>query len=85
MNLSRFFVDRPVFAWVLAVVIMLAGGIAAFSLPIEQYPAIAPPSVVINATYPGADSESLQNSVTQVIEHSTIPSHSLFFLRSRLV
>ena len=55
MSLSRFFIDRPVFAWVIAVVIMLAGGIAAFSLPIEQYPAIAPPSVVISATYPGAD------------------------------
>jgi len=68
MSLSRFFIDRPVFAWVIAVVVMLAGGIAAFSLPIEQYPNIAPPAVVITAIYPGADSESLQNSVTQVIE-----------------
>ena len=58
MSLSRFFIDRPVFAWVIAVVVMLAGGIAAFSLPIEQYPTIAPPAVAINATYPGADSES---------------------------
>ena len=49
MSLSRFFVDRPVFAWVLAVANMLAGGIAAYSLPIEQYPAIAPPSVVLQA------------------------------------
>ena len=82
MNLSRFFVDRPVFAWVLAVVIMLAGGIAAFSLPIEQYPAIAPPSVVINATYPGADSESLQNSVTQVIEQQLNGLDNLLYFSS---
>ncbi|MFO1247479.1 MAG: efflux RND transporter permease subunit [Alphaproteobacteria bacterium] len=83
MSLSRFFVDRPVFAWVLAVVIMLAGGIAAFSLPIEQYPAIAPPSVVINATYPGADSESLQNSVTQVIEQQLTGLDNLLYFSSQ--
>ena len=82
MNLSRFFVDRPVFAWVLAVVIMLAGGIAAFSLPIEQYPAIAPPSVVITAVYPGADSESLQNSVTQVIEQQLTGLDNLLYFSS---
>jgi multidrug efflux pump len=50
--LSRFFIDRPVFAWVLAIVIMLAGGIAALSLPIEQYPDIAPPAVSISAFHP---------------------------------
>jgi hydrophobe/amphiphile efflux-1 (HAE1) family protein len=83
MNLSRFFVDRPVFAWVLAVVIMLAGGIAAFSLPIEQYPAIAPPSVVISATYPGADSESLQSSVTQVIEQQLTGLDNLLYFSSQ--
>ena len=83
MSLSRFFIDRPVFAWVIAVVIMLAGGIAAFSLPIEQYPAIAPPSVVINATYPGADSESLQNSVTQVIEQQLTGLDNLLYFSSQ--
>jgi multidrug efflux pump len=82
MSLSRFFIDRPVFAWVIAVVIMLAGGIAAFSLPIEQYPTIAPPSVVINATYPGADSESLQNSVTQVIEQQLTGLDNLLYFSS---
>jgi multidrug efflux pump len=82
MNLSRFFIDRPVFAWVIAVVVMLAGGIAAFSLPIEQYPTIAPPSVVINATYPGADSESLQNSVTQVIEQQLTGLDNLLYFSS---
>jgi multidrug efflux pump len=54
MSLSRFFIDRPVFAWVIAVVIMLAGAIAAFSLPIEQYPTIAPPAVVIPVPIPRA-------------------------------
>src|ERR1043166_3730456 len=81
--LSRFFIDRPVFAWVIAIVIMLAGGIAAFTLPIEQYPVIAPPAVVINAVYPGADAESLQNSVTQVIEQQlTGVDHLLYFSSS---
>jgi multidrug efflux pump len=61
MGFSRFFVDRPVFAWVIAIVTMLAGGIAALSLPIEQYPSIAPPAITINAMYPGADAQSLQN------------------------
>src|SRR5215475_10942483 len=83
MGLSRFFIDRPVFAWVIAIVIMLAGGIAAFSLPVEQYPEIAPPAVVVNAFYPGADAETLQNSVTQVIEQQlTGLDHLLYFSSS---
>jgi multidrug efflux pump len=82
MGLSRFFIDRPVFAWVIAVVVMLAGGIAAFSLPVEQYPNIAPPAVVISATYPGADSESLQNSVTQVIEQQLTGLDNLLYFSS---
>ena len=64
MALSRFFIDRPVFAWVIAIVIMVAGGISAFFLPIEQYPTIAPPAVAVNAVYPGADAATVQNSVT---------------------
>src|SRR5580693_1253901 len=83
MSLSRFFIDRPVFAWVIAVVIMLAGAIAAFSLPIEQYPTIAPPSVVISAIYPGADSASLQNSVTQVIEQQLTGLDNLLYFSSQ--
>jgi multidrug efflux pump len=82
MGLSRFFIDRPVFAWVIAVVIMLAGAISALSLPIEQYPNVAPPSVVINATYPGADAESLQNSVTQVIEQQLTGLDNLLYFSS---
>jgi multidrug efflux pump len=68
--MSRFFIDRPVFAWVIAIIIMLAGALSILRLPIEQYPSIAPPSVSINAIYPGASAETLENSVTQVIEQS---------------
>jgi multidrug efflux pump len=80
--LSRFFIDRPVFAWVLAIVIMLAGGIAALSLPVEQYPNIAPPAVSISAFYPGADATTLQNSVTQVIEQQLTGLDNLLYFSS---
>lgn len=66
--MAQFFIDRPVFAWVIAIVIMLAGVLSIFTLPIEQYPKIAPPSVTINASYPGASAQTLENGVTQVIE-----------------
>ena len=68
--MSRFFIDRPVFAWVISIIIMLAGAISITRLPVEQYPNIAPPSVSITAIYPGASAETLENSVTQVIEQS---------------
>lgn len=66
--MSKFFIDRPVFAWVIAIIIMLAGALSILKLPIEQYPEIAPPSVSIRASYEGASAEVLENSVTQVIE-----------------
>jgi HAE1 family hydrophobic/amphiphilic exporter-1 len=66
--LSKFFLDRPVFAWVIAIVIMLVGALAIYNLPISQYPPIAPPSIYIQAFYPGASAETVENSVTQVIE-----------------
>ncbi|MBP6019956.1 MAG: efflux RND transporter permease subunit [Burkholderiaceae bacterium] len=66
--MSRFFIDRPIFAWVIALVIMLAGGLAILGLPVAQYPNIAPPQVGISATYPGASAQTLQDTVTQVIE-----------------
>ena len=68
--MARFFIDRPVFAWVLAIITMLAGVLAIFSLPVEQYPKVAPPSVSISAAYPGASAKSVENSVTQVIEQN---------------
>ena len=82
MLLSRFFIDRPVFAWVIAIVIMLAGAISAFSLPVAQYPTIAPPAVVVNAIYPGADAATLQNSVTQVIEQQLTGLDNLLYFAS---
>ncbi|MEP7247879.1 MAG: efflux RND transporter permease subunit, partial [Gammaproteobacteria bacterium] len=66
--MSRFFIDRPIFAWVIALVLMLAGGLAVVSLPVMQYPGIAPPQVSINASYPGASAQTVQDSVVQVIE-----------------
>jgi len=66
--LSKFFLDRPVFAWVIAIVIMLLGVLAIYNLPISQYPNLAPPSIRISAFYPGASAETVENSVTQIIE-----------------
>ncbi|MCE7886630.1 MAG: efflux RND transporter permease subunit [Alphaproteobacteria bacterium PRO2] len=66
--MARFFIDHPVFAWVIAIVIMLAGALSIRALPVEQYPKVAPPTVAINASYPGASAETVENSVTQVIE-----------------
>ena len=66
--LSKFFLKRPVFAWVIAIIIMAAGLLAIYNLPISQYPPIAPPSIAIDAFYPGASAETVENSVTQVIE-----------------
>ncbi|HEY3491127.1 MAG TPA: efflux RND transporter permease subunit [Candidatus Deferrimicrobiaceae bacterium] len=66
--MSRYFIDRPIFAWVIAIVIMLAGALSIFRLPVSQYPAIAPPQIAINAMYPGASAQTVQDTVTQVIE-----------------
>lgn len=66
--MARFFIDRPIFAWVIAIVIMLAGALSISQLPLEQYPDIAPPTVRISATYTGASAKTVEDSVTQVIE-----------------
>ena len=66
--LSRFFLDRPVFAWVIAIVMMVLGGLAIYNLPISQYPPIAPPSIRVLAYYPGASAETVESSVTQIVE-----------------
>jgi multidrug efflux pump len=80
--MSHFFIDRPIFAWVIAIVIMLAGVLAITQLPIAQYPAIAPPAVTIQATYPGASAETLQDSVTQVIEQRMTGLDGLRYMKS---
>ncbi|MCQ8783713.1 efflux RND transporter permease subunit [Mangrovibrevibacter kandeliae] len=68
--MALFFIRRPVFAWVIAIAIMLAGALALTSLPIAQYPEIAPPTISVTTTYPGADAETIENSVTKVIEQN---------------
>ena len=76
----NFFIDRPIFAWVIAIVIMLAGGLAVAILPVAQYPSIAPPAISITVTYPGASAETVQNTVTQVIEQQMSGlDHLLYF------
>ncbi len=78
--LSRFFLDRPVFAWVIAIVIMLVGGLAIYNLPISQYPPIAPPSIYIQAFYPGGSAETVENSVTQIIEQKMTGLDKMIYL-----
>ncbi|HEY2446943.1 MAG TPA: efflux RND transporter permease subunit [Rhizomicrobium sp.] len=82
MTISRFFIDRPVFAWVIAITIMLIGGLAILTLPVAQYPTIAPPAVNISAFYPGASAGTLQNSVTQVIEQQLTGLDNLLYFSS---
>ena len=78
--LSKFFLKRPVFAWVIAIIIMLVGGLAIYNLPISQYPPIAPPSIYIQASYPGASAETLENSVTQIIEQKMTGLDQMLYL-----
>ena len=78
--LSRFFLQRPVFAWVIAIVTMVLGGLAIHNLPISQYPPIAPPSIAIEAFYPGASAETVENSVTQIIEQKMTGFDDMLYL-----
>lgn len=78
--LSRFFLDRPVFAWVIAIVMMTAGGLAIYHLPVAQYPQIAPPAIAIDAFFPGASAETVENTVTQVIEQKMTGLDDMLYL-----
>jgi HAE1 family hydrophobic/amphiphilic exporter-1 len=78
--LSNFFLDRPVFAWVIAIIMMLAGGLAIYHLPVSQYPPIAPPSIAIDAFYPGASAETVENSVVQIIEQKMTGFDKLLYM-----
>ena len=80
--MARFFIDRPVFAWVIAIIIMLAGGISILNLPISQYPSIAPPTIGITAQYPGASAQTVQDTVTQVIEQNMNGLDYLLYMSS---
>jgi len=78
--LSKFFLARPVFAWVIAIVMMAAGGLAIYNLPISQYPPIAPPSIAIDSFYPGASAETVENTVTQIIEQKMTGLEDMLYL-----
>ncbi len=80
--MARFFIDRPIFAWVIAIIIMLAGALALTRLPISRYPTIAPPTVSINASYPGASAQAVENSVTQIIEQAMTGLDGLDYMSS---
>ncbi|MCK0511721.1 efflux RND transporter permease subunit [Aromatoleum buckelii] len=80
--MARFFIDRPIFAWVIAIVIMLAGALSILTLPVSQYPSIAPPTVVINASYPGASAKAVEDSVTQIIEQKMTGLDGLLYMAS---
>lgn len=80
--MARFFIDRPVFAWVIAIIIMVAGALSITQLPISRYPTIAPPSVNINAVYPGASAQAVENSVTQIIEENMKGLDGLLYMSS---
>ena len=80
--LSRFFIDRPIFAWVIAIIVMIAGAVSVVNLPVRQYPAIAPPSVGINVNYPGASAQTVQDTVIQVIEQALNGIDNLTYITS---
>ncbi|MDG4698706.1 efflux RND transporter permease subunit [Providencia sp. CRE-3FA-0001] len=80
--MPKFFIERPIFAWVIAIITMLAGLLAIIQLPVSQYPTIAPPAVSISANYPGADAETVQNTVTQVIEQNMNGIDNLVYMSS---
>ncbi|MDU6409970.1 MAG: multidrug efflux RND transporter permease subunit AcrB [Yersiniaceae bacterium] len=80
--MAKFFIDRPIFAWVIAIIIMLAGGLSILKLPIAQYPTVAPPAIEISANYPGADAQTVQDTVTQVIEQNMNGIDNLMYMAS---
>ncbi|KDC17154.1 multidrug resistance protein MexB, partial [Bordetella bronchiseptica E014] len=80
--MAKFFIDRPVFAWVIAIVLMMAGALSILSLPVAQYPNIAPPAISINVTYPGASAQTVQDTVVQVIEQQMNGIDNLQYISS---
>ncbi|HEX4880966.1 MAG TPA: efflux RND transporter permease subunit [Porticoccaceae bacterium] len=81
--MSNFFIDRPIFAWVIAIVVMIAGALAITQLPIEQYPEVAPPSIVIRAMNPGASAETVQDTTVQIIEQNMVGLDNFLYMSSK--
>ena len=80
--MAHFFIDRPIFAWVLALLVMLAGALSILGLPIAQYPSIAPPAIAVTAVYPGASAQTIEDSVTQIIEQKMKGIDNLLYMKS---
>ena len=80
--MPKFFIDRPIFAWVLSLLIMLGGVLAITHLPVAQYPSVAPPSISVTANYAGASAETLQESVTSIIEQQLNGIDNLLYMSS---
>ncbi|RAP96658.1 hypothetical protein DPR02_39275, partial [Burkholderia cepacia] len=80
--MAKFFIDRPIFAWVIAIVLMLAGVASIFKMPIAQYPTIAPPTIQIQANYPGASAKTVEDTVTQVIEQQMSGLDNFLYMSS---
>ena len=80
--MARFFIDRPIFAWVLAILMMMAGVLALLNLPVAQFPPLAPPSVAITVTYPGASAETVEGTVVQPIEQQMTGLDGLLYMTS---
>jgi multidrug efflux pump len=80
--MSKFFIDRPVFAWVIALFILVLGSVAITKLPISQYPTVAPPTIVVSAVYPGASAQTLEETVLSIIEQEMNGSPGLIYMES---
>ena len=80
--MAQFFIDRPIFAWVIALFILVLGGVAITQLPVAQYPSVAPPSIVISTAYPGASAQTLEDAVISVIEREMNGSPGLIYVES---
>src|SRR6185369_8431402 len=80
--MAKFFIQRPVFAWVIALFILVLGAVGVVKLPVAQYPSVAPPSILVTATYPGASAQTLEDSVLSVIEQEMNGSPGLIYMES---
>src|SRR5687767_5127185 len=80
--MAKFFIDRPVFAWVIALFILVLGSVAVVKLPVAQYPTVAPPTITVSAVYPGASAQTLENSVLSIIEQEMNGSPGLIYMES---